>query len=133
MLGAWVRVSGGDDPHLALEGLSTVYNLLSKQLKVRSSFPCCVACSACIMQILICRSGSAQEGVPVVAATVCLEAVNFFRLTSGAVEPVTVLPLADSRAAERSISSGADWLASAFVLFRCRLPVELQVSRRSLL
>lgn len=34
VLGAWMRVSGGDDPHLALEGLSTVYNLLSKQLTV---------------------------------------------------------------------------------------------------
>lgn len=78
------------------------------------------------------RTGSAQEGVPVVVATVCLEAVNFFRLTSGAVEPVTVLPLADSRAAESSISSGADWLASACVLFRCRLPLELQVSHHSM-
>ena len=38
VLGAWVRNSGGDDPHLALEGLSSVYNLLSKQLKVRALF-----------------------------------------------------------------------------------------------
>jgi len=68
----------------------------------------------------------AQDAAPFVAAAVSPAAVAYHRLTPGAAEPVEAEPVAASGDQGGSCSA-AEWLAASCKLFRCRLPLQLQV------
>ncbi|KAK9836962.1 hypothetical protein WJX81_003013 [Elliptochloris bilobata] len=104
VLGAWSYVPAEDNPQPAAERLR---HLVYKQLAALDA---------------------AQRAAPLFAATVSSAVVTFFQLTASAAEPTEVLPLAAGGPAKGDdASTAAEWLAAACVLFRCQLPLQLQV------
>ncbi len=122
VVGAFAYVAASAHPSAAAERLRT---LLSPALPQVCTVPCSLAERESSL-FSMCRSG-AQDAAPFVAAAVSPAAVAYYRLTPGAAEPMEAEPVAASGGQGGSCSA-AEWLAASCKLFRCRLPLQLQVT-----